>query len=100
MLVKVNNINSNKNKVKLTKLDIDDYGSVIPLNELELKLPRDDNSIIQILENSSYAAVFTECNIDDNNSTIVLANAMTIDELNKEKTKTIDAAENKKRGNK
>ena len=58
MLVKVNNINSNKNKVKLTKLDIDDYGSVIPLNELELKLPRDDNSIIQILENSSYAACF------------------------------------------
>jgi hypothetical protein len=100
MLVKVNNIDSNKNKVKLTKLDIDDYGSVIPLNELELKLPRDDNSIIQILENSSYAAVFTEGNIDDNNSTIVLANAMTIDELNKEKTKTIDAAENKKRGNK
>jgi hypothetical protein len=100
MLVKVNNINNNKNKVKLTKLDIDDYGSVIPLNELELKLPRDDNSIIQILENSSYAAVFTEGNIDDNNSTIVLANAMTIDELNKEKTKTIDAAENKKRGNK
>jgi hypothetical protein len=100
MLVKVNNINSNKNKVKLTKLDIDDYGSVIPLNELELKLPRDDNSIIQILENSSYAAVFTEGNIDDNNSTIVLANAMTIDELNKEKTKTIEAAENKKRGNK
>jgi hypothetical protein len=100
MLVKVNNINSNKNKVKLTKLDIDDYGSVIPLNELELKLPQDDNSIIQILENSSYAAVFTEGNIDDNNSTIVLANAMTIDELNKEKTKTIDAAENKKRGNK
>ena len=96
MLVKVNNINNNKNKVKLTKLDIDDYGSVIPLNELELKLPRDDNSIIQILENSSYAAVFTEGNIDDNNSTIVLANAMTIDELNKEKTKTIDAAENKK----
>ena len=44
--------------------------------------------------------VFTEGNIDDNNSTIVLANAMTIDELNKEKTKTIDAAENKKRGNK
>ena len=63
-------------------------------------MPQEDNSIIQILENSSYAAVFTEGNIDDNNSTIVLANAMTIDELNKEKTKTIDAAENKKRGNK
>jgi hypothetical protein len=100
MLVKVNNINSNKNKVEVTKLDIDDYGSIVPLDELELKLPQDDNLIIQILENSSYAAVFTEGNIDDNNSTIVLANAMTIDELNREKSKTIDAAENKKRDNK
>jgi hypothetical protein len=99
MLVKVNNIDASKNKVKVTKLDIDDYGSIIPLDELELKLPQDDNSIIQILENSSYAAVFTEDNVDDNNnSTIVLANAMTVDELNKEKSKTIDAAENKKRG--
>jgi hypothetical protein len=68
---------------------------------LELKLPQDDNSIIQILENSSYAAIFTEGNVDDddNNSTIVLANPMTLDELNKEKSKTIDAAENKKRRN-
>jgi hypothetical protein len=97
MLVKVNNIDASKNKVKVTKLDIDDYGSIIPLKDLELKLPQDDNSIIQILENSSYAAVFTEGNIDDNNSTIVLANAMTVDELNKEKSKTIDAAESKKR---
>jgi nitrogen regulatory protein PII-like uncharacterized protein len=96
MLVKVNNIDASKNKVKVTKLDIDDYGSIIPLNDLELKLPQDDNSIIQILENSSYAAVFIEGNIDENNSTIVLANAMTVDELNKEKTKTIDAAESKK----
>jgi hypothetical protein len=96
MLVKVNNIDASKNKVKVTKLDIDDYGSVIPLNELELKLPQGDNSIIQILENSSYAAVFTEGNIDDNNSTIVLANVMTVDELNKEKSKTIDTAESKK----
>jgi hypothetical protein len=100
MLVKVNNIDASKNKVKVTKLDIDDYGSIVPLEELELKLPQDDSSIIQILQNSSYAAIFTEGNVDDdNNSTIVLANAMTIDELNKEKSKTIDAAENKKRGN-
>jgi len=95
MLVKVNNIDASKNKVKVTKLDIDDYGSIIPLDELELKLPQDDNSIIQILENSSYAAVFTEGNTDNNNSTIVLANAITVDELNKEKTKTIYAAERK-----
>jgi hypothetical protein len=99
MLVKVNNVDVNKNKVKVTKLDIDDYGSIVPLEELELKLPQDDISIIQILENSSYAAVFTEGNVDDNNSTIGLANPMTFDELNIEKSKTIDAAEKKKRGN-
>ncbi|MFZ0510906.1 MAG: hypothetical protein WAM14_04800 [Candidatus Nitrosopolaris sp.] len=29
-------------------------------------------------------------NIDDNNSTIILANGMTMDELNKEKSKIID----------
>jgi hypothetical protein len=33
MLVKVNNIDASKNKVKLTKLDIDDYGSIIPLKD-------------------------------------------------------------------
>ena len=96
MLVKINNIDASKNKVKVTKLDIDDYGSIVPLNELELKLPQDDNSIIQILENFSYAAIFTEDNIEENknNSTIILANGMTIDELNKEKSKTIDKAAN------
>jgi hypothetical protein len=40
MLVKVNNIYASKNKVKLTKLDIDDYGSTIQLDELELKMPQ------------------------------------------------------------
>lgn len=31
MLVKVNSIDTVKNKVKVTLLDIDDYGSLIPL---------------------------------------------------------------------
>jgi hypothetical protein len=35
MLVKVNSIDIIKKKVKVTQLDIDDYGSVIPLKELE-----------------------------------------------------------------
>lgn len=96
MLVKVNNIDISKNKVKVIQLNIDDYGSVIPLKELELNLPQDNNSIIQTLKNSSYAAIFTEGNIDDNNSTIILANGMTIDELNKEKSNTIDSVANKK----
>jgi hypothetical protein len=32
----------------------------------------------------------TEDDIDDNNGTIILANGMTMDELNKEKSKTKD----------
>jgi len=48
------------------------------------------------LQNSSYAAIFTKGGNDDNNSTIILANGITIDELNKEKSKTIDKVENKK----
>jgi hypothetical protein len=32
MLVKVNNIDVDKNKVRVSKLDIDGYGSVIPHN--------------------------------------------------------------------
>ena len=89
MLVKVNSIDVIKKKVKVTQLDIDDYGSVIPLKELELNISADDESVIQILKNSSYAAIFTEDNIEDD-GTIILANGITIDELNKEKSKTID----------
>jgi hypothetical protein len=92
MLVKVNSINTIKNKVKVTQLDIDDYGSVIPLKELELDIQADDDSIIQTLRNSSYAAIFTEDGIEENNSIIILATGMTTDELNKEKSKTIDKA--------
>ena len=96
MLVKVNDIDLDKNKVRVSMLDIDDYGSIIPLKELELKMPPNDNSIIQTLKDSSYAAIFTEGNIDDNNSTIILANGITIDELNKEISKTIDNVAYKK----
>jgi len=48
------------------------------------------------LQNSPYAAIFTEGNTDVNSSTIILANGITIDELNKEKSKTIDKAVDKK----
>ena len=44
----------------------------------------------QLFKNSSYAAIFTEGNIEENGSTIILASGMTVDELNKEKSKTID----------
>jgi len=93
MLVKVNSIDTIKNEVKVTLLDIDDYGSVIPLKDLELNIPADDASVVQILKNSSYAAIFTEGNIEENGSTMILASGMTVDELNKQKSKTIDKAE-------
>jgi hypothetical protein len=96
MLVKVNNIDMDKNIVRASKLDIDDYGSVITLKEVELKLPTNDDSIIQTLQTSPYAAIFTEGNTDDNSSTIILANGITVDELNKEKSKTIDKVVDKK----
>jgi hypothetical protein len=96
MLVKVNNIDIDKNKVRVSKLDIDDYGSVVALKELELKIPANDTSIIQTLQNSSYVAIFTQGDTDDKDSTIILANGITIDELNKEKSKTIDKVVNKK----
>jgi hypothetical protein len=99
MLVKVNRIDAINNKVNVTQLDIDDYGSLIPIKELELNIPPygDDDSIIQTLKISSYAAIFTEGNIDDSNSTITLASGITLDELNSEKSKTIEKVANKKK---
>jgi hypothetical protein len=81
-------------------LDIDDYGSIIPLKELELNLPSNDNSIIKILKKSPYAAIFTEEDDYDNDykkTTIILASGITYEELDKEKKKTIDITINKKR---
>lgn len=96
MLVKVNSIDIVKNKAKVTQLDIDDYGSVIPLKDLELNISTDDDSLIRILKDSSYAAIFTEHETEDSNDTITLANGMTSEELNKEKSKIIDKAADKK----
>ena len=64
MLVKVNSIDTIKNEVKVTLLDIDNYGSVIPLKDLELNIPTDDASVLQTLKNSSHA-VLTEGNTDE-----------------------------------
>jgi hypothetical protein len=96
VLVKINWVNESENKVNVTKLDIDDYGSIIPVEELELILPSQDDSIIQVLKNSSHAAVFTDGDIEDNNSIIISASGMTNEDLNKEKQKTIDSVRNKK----
>lgn len=96
MLVKINSIDESENMVCVTKLDIDDYGSIIPVNELELRLPTNDDSILEILKNSSHAAVFTENDIDNDNATIISASGLSNDDLNREKQKIIDTMRNKK----
>lgn len=96
MLVKVNTIHINDKVINVTKLDIDDYGSVIPLEELELRLPPNDDSIVEILKDSQYAVVSVQGNLEENGSTIISTETMTLDELNKEKRKTIEVAADKK----
>jgi hypothetical protein len=91
MLVKVNTISGNS--VTVTKLDIDDFGSVIPLRDLELKLPQDDESVSQTLRHSVYAILFTHNDNEDNGSTIILARSMTTEELNEEKERTVRAVQ-------
>jgi hypothetical protein len=94
MLVKIND--SNRNNVKVTKLDIDDFGSVIPLRELDLKLPQDDDSVRQTLRPSSYAIVFTKDDSEVDGSTIILAKGVTTEELNNEKERTVRAVQDKR----
>jgi hypothetical protein len=96
VLVKINEINEGEKKVNVTKLDIDDYGSIIPVKDLELILPSHDDSIIQVLKNSSHSAVFTEGDIDDNNSIIISASGMSNEDLNREKQNVIDSIRRKK----
>ena len=95
MLVKVNRIHNNNKMINVTRLDIDDYGSVIPLEELELKLPSNDNSAIEILKNSQYAILSLQESLEKNGNIITSAETMTLDELNKEKQKTIEVAADK-----
>jgi hypothetical protein len=89
MLAKVNSINEQKNKVNVTLLDVDDLGSVIPVKDLELKLPTFDDSIIDILESSLHVIIFTEGFSDENDSTIISAINLTDDDLNREKENMI-----------
>ena len=86
----------------LTKIVVPDMHKALSIHKIRqnTKMPTfyktlylADESVIQTLKNSSYAAIFTEGNIEENSSTIILASGMTVDELNKEKSKTIDRVE-------
>lgn len=88
MFVKVQSVT--KRLVKVTILDIDDYGVVIPIG---LKVYRvEDDSVLQTLKNSTHAAIFA----GDNDEIIILASGISKDELNMEKTKTMNAVERTK----
>jgi hypothetical protein len=96
MLVKVNGISGNS--VRVTKLDIDDFGSIMPMEDLELKLPQDDDSVRQILMHSAYAIIFTDDDSEDTGTKIILARSMTTEELNEEKERTVRAVQGKTEG--
>lgn len=82
--------------ISVTRLDIDDYGSVVPIKELELQLPPNNNSVIETLRNSQYAVITIREDLEKNSNIITSAETMTLDELNKEKQKTIEVAADKK----
>lgn len=87
MLVKVNSIHNEDKMISITRLDIDDYGSVVPIKELELQLPPNNNSVIETLRNSQYAVITIREDLVKNSNIITSAETMTLDELNKEKQK-------------
>lgn len=83
MFVKVDSVT--KQLVKVTVLDIDDYGTVVPVEERDLYT--DNDLILETLRNSSHAAIFTR----EDGKTIILASGLSTNELHREKTKTMDA---------
>ena len=97
MLAKVNRISHDNRNVMITKLDIDDFGSVIPIRDLELRLPADDDSVFQTLRNSPYAAIFTDSDNEEDGRTIVLAKGISAEELNTEKERTINKVNESKK---
>ncbi|HEX6673211.1 MAG TPA: hypothetical protein VFC05_02645 [Nitrososphaeraceae archaeon] len=91
-----------KNIVRGTELDIDEYGSIIPLGEFELTFSTDNRDIYELIKNSTYAAIFTKkdvnnqgsliSHIDEKSNNILLVIPMTLDELNDEKKNVIESS--------
>src|SRR5665648_154848 len=71
-----------KNIVRVTQLDIDDYGSIIPLGEIELTYSANNHHLYELIKNSTYAAIFTkkdvpnegplDCTLDEKSNNIIL----------------------------
>jgi hypothetical protein len=108
VLVKINKYT--RTSVNVTELDIDEFGTLIPLRDIELKLIEHNNNLYELLKQSSYAAIFTENelkstflneqnNSEKNSNVIILVNPITIDELNSEKAKIIETMNKYKKNN-
>ena len=96
MLVKINKISGVEHKVNATLLDIDDFGFVVPIKDLELNLPLYDESVISILKTSTHVIIFTEDPPNGANPTVISAINLTDDELNYEKENMIKVANDQK----
>src|ERR671913_32752 len=98
-----------ENIVRVTQLDIDEYGSIIPVGEVELLFSQNNRNLYELLKKSTYAAIFTEKDLHKEGSldfpldvklnNIILVIPMTRDELNDEKTKVIESDERFKNKN-
>ena len=107
MLVKINKYT--KYNVNVTELDIDEFGTIIPIRDLELKILEHNNTLYDLITQSSYAAIFTQKDLnrkdvkdhfhDENSNIILLVNPITIDELNNEKKRVIESTNKAKKNN-
>ena len=98
MLAKI--ISYTENIVRVTQLDIDEYGSIIPVGDVELLFSQNNRNLYELLKKSTYAAIFTEKDLNKEGSldlsldvklnNIILVIPMTLDELNDEKKKVIE----------
>lgn len=104
MLVKINKYT--KYNVNVTELDIDEFGTIIPIRDLELKILEHNNNLYDLITQSSYAAIFTTKDLnstdinqihDENSNIILLVNPITIDELNNEKKRVIESTNKAKK---
>ena len=92
-----------ENIVRVTQLDIDEYGSIIPVGDVELLFSQTNRNLYELLKKSTYAAIFTEkdlhkegsldLSLDVTLNNIILVIHMTLDELNDEKRKVIESGE-------
>jgi hypothetical protein len=108
LLVKINGYT--KTHVNVTELDIDEFGTIIPIRDLNLKILEHNNNLYDLIKQSSYAAIFTKKDLntkdfkdhtydDENSNIILLVNPITVDELNNEKKKIIESMDKAKRNN-